>query len=182
MKISKPAFIASRAPREQAFIFGLLVLVVIAVLYKLLSGGGGEAAFDPIPRTSARPTPTPTAVSTLPVVPVVIEGKDPFEPLVSAASAPGPSGGPAPAPGPSGGPSGGGSNPSGSSRRVTLVDVFTRSGERMATVTVDGTEYTVHVGDTFADNYRLLSLTSSCGNFVFGDERFTLCIGQEVRK
>ena len=174
MNVKMPAYLASKSPRERGIIIGLGMLVLVGIAF-ILFGGSSD---PPIPRTSPRASASPSPTSTLPVTSPVFEGKDPFEPLVAPSSAPA-SGG-TPTPGPSGGPSGGGT--SGQSNRVTLIDVFTQDGERQATVDVDGTEYTVHPGDTFATNYRLLSLTSSCGNFVFGDERFTLCIGQEVRK
>lgn len=176
-----PPFLAARSPRERGIIIGLGGLVLVGIAF-VLFGGSGEEPFAPLPTFSPRVSTSPTPTSTLPVTPPVFEGKDPFEPLVreQAGGGPAPSG--SPSPGPSGGPTGGGSNTSGQSRRVVLVDIFTEGGERQATVTVDGTEYTVRPGDTFATNYRLLSLTSSCGTFVFGDERFTLCIGQEVRK
>lgn len=162
------ARLQSMAPRERAMVIGLGVVVVLALAYVLL-GGGGDAPVS-IPPSVLRPAPSasPSPASTLPpVTGEAFEGRDPFEPLVGAS--------PAPSPGPSGGPAG-------TARRVSLVDVFTQDGARKATVEVDGTEYTVSEGETFASNYRLLTLTNRCGTFVFGDERFTLCIGQEVRK
>ena len=66
---------------------------------------------------------------------------------------------------------------------VTLVDVFTDDdGERMATVTVNGTAYTVGEGDTFADRFRLLDISGRCSTMLFGDSRFTLCEGEQIRK
>jgi hypothetical protein len=65
---------------------------------------------------------------------------------------------------------------------VTLLDVRKVGGKLVATVEVDGKDYNVSAGQTFATNFRVISLSSSCGTFVFGDERFSLCIGQEVRK
>lgn len=175
-----PKYLESRSPRERGMVVALGVLAILGIGFLIRQASSGTAPFPPLPQNSIRASATPTPLSTLPQTPSVFGGKDPFQPLVTTASGGG--GGSTPTPGPTGGPTGGGSNPSGQSHRVTLVDVFTRGGERMATVEVDGTQYTVHVGDTFATNYRLLSLTASCGTFVFGDERFTLCIGQEVRK
>jgi hypothetical protein len=129
-----------------------------------------------------RTSPTPTVGSTTPPeTGQAFEGKDPFQPLV-VAIAPGPSGSPTPQP--SGSvtgvnPGGGGTT---SATTVTLLDVRKVGGKLVATVEVDGKDYNVSVGQTFATNFRVISLSSSCGTFVFGDERFSLCIGQQVNK
>lgn len=66
---------------------------------------------------------------------------------------------------------------------ITLVDVFTDDdGERMATITVNGTAYTVGEGDTFARRFRLLDISGRCTTMLFGDSRFTLCEGEHIRK
>jgi hypothetical protein len=65
---------------------------------------------------------------------------------------------------------------------VTLVSISGSGANRVAVVIVDGTEYEVSQGETFAGSYRVKSLTASCGTFVFGDEQFTLCEGQQVFK
>jgi hypothetical protein len=65
---------------------------------------------------------------------------------------------------------------------IRLLDVFTQDGERMAVIEVDDEEFTVVEGDTVNGNLQVLDLTKRCGTFLFGDERFTLCLGQEVRK
>ncbi|MPZ73597.1 MAG: hypothetical protein GEU74_10270, partial [Nitriliruptorales bacterium] len=65
---------------------------------------------------------------------------------------------------------------------VTVVDVFTDDGERRATVTVNGTGYTVGEGDTFARRFRLLDISGRCSTLLFGDSRFTLCEGERIRK
>ena len=168
-------------PRERALIILFGVIALLAVVYLLFLSGGGEEpeAFPTSPSTSApRPTvsPTPTASPTgVPESFEVFEGKDPFRPLVSA----GPIGGtPAPggSPGPTGGPTGSGG------QRVTLVSISGSGENRVAVVIVDGTEYEVSEGETFAGSYRVKSLTAECGTFVFGDEQFTHCEGQEVFK
>ena len=63
-----------------------------------------------------------------------------------------------------------------------VVDVFTRNGKRQAQVRVDATVYTVSPGERFAGNFKLLSISGSCGSFLFGDDEFTLCEGQEILK
>jgi hypothetical protein len=54
----------------------------------------------------------------------------------------------------------------------------------MANVRVDSTAYKVGAGDTFATRYKVVSLsaTEKCGQFLFGDESFRLCQGEEVIK
>ena len=68
--------------------------------------------------------------------------------------------------------------------RVALLDVFVENGRTMANVRVNDTAYRVGEGDSFATSYRVVSLTSSseCGRFVFGDDQFRLCRGEEVVK
>jgi hypothetical protein len=66
---------------------------------------------------------------------------------------------------------------------VTLVDVFTDDdGTRKATVTVNGSGYTVEEGDTFGRRFRLLDISGRCSTMLFGDSRFTLCEGEQIRK
>lgn len=169
-----------RSQRERVMLLGLgalAVLLLAFLLLKVLGGGGGDEALDtPLPPVVSRsPSPTPTGTATRPPLPVTDAafGRDPFQPLVSDAP-PGGGGTPTPSPGPNGGSS--------TSRRVTLVDIFNSGGERRATVSVDGTEFTVAEGETFDTSFRLQSLTARCGTFIFGDERFTLCLGQQVNK
>jgi hypothetical protein len=167
-------------PRERALIIIVGAIALLAVVYLLLfSGGGGEPESFPTFRPTSRPTTsaTPTPTPAVPETDEVFEGKDPFRPLVVSGGI-----GPTPAPGGSpgtGGPSSGGAS---GSQRVTLVEITGSGSNRTATVEVDSTEYTVKEGDTFAGSYRVKDLTSTCGTFVFGDETFTLCVGQEVLK
>lgn len=170
-------------PRERALIILFGIIAVLAVVYLLFLSGGGEEpeAFPTSPRTStpratASPTVAPTSSPTGPPETIdFFEGKDPFRPLVTQG---GIGGTPTPggSPGPTGGPTGGGG------QRVTLVSISGSGADRVATVIVDGTEYEVSEGETFAGSYRVKSLTADCGTFVFGDEQFTLCEGQEVLK
>lgn len=170
-------------PRERALIILFGIIAVLAVVYVLfLSGGGEEPEAFPTPgrtstpRATTSPTVAPTASPTgAPESFDFFEGKDPFRPLVTAGGVdatptPGAS------PGPTGGPTGDGG------QRVTLVSISGSGSNRVATVLVDGQEYQVGAGDTFAGSYRVKSLTADCGTFVFGDEQFTLCEGQEVFK
>lgn len=66
---------------------------------------------------------------------------------------------------------------------VTLIDVFrAEDGSPRATVSVNGTAHTVEEGDTFASRFRLLDISGECATMLFGDNRFTLCEGDRVRK
>ena len=70
-----------------------------------------------------------------------------------------------------------------SSQRVALLDVYEKGGRRVANVRVNDTVYeAVAPGDDFAGSFRLVSLDGSCGSFLFGDDRFRLCQGEEVLK
>ncbi|MGZ4212948.1 MAG: hypothetical protein ACXVQV_06905 [Actinomycetota bacterium] len=175
-----PARLRNLDPRQRLLLFVLAIVAVAAVLFLLLSGGGGGIEgvnTTPVVRNpSASPSPT---VSSPPETGQAFEGKDPFQPLVVAV-APGPSGTPAPAPTGSVAPVGGGG--SGTATTVTLIDIRKQNGKLEATLDVNGKDYTAAAGETFAGSFRVVSLNSSCGTFVFGDERFSLCVGQEVRK
>ena len=72
--------------------------------------------------------------------------------------------------------------PSGGTRVSMLEAPFTQGGRLVANVKVGSTVYTVGEGDTFATSFKVVSLDASCGVFLFGDSRFTLCAGQEVLK
>ncbi len=176
-----PARIRNMGRRQKTLAAVLSGMVVLAILFLLLSGGGGgtiEGVNSP-PVTRTTPTPTVTATAP-PETGQSFEGKDPFQPLVVAVPA-GPSGSPSPTPtGSITGVNGGNNNSS--AVTVTLVDIRKQSGKLVATVDVNGKDYNASEGQTFASNFRVLSLNSSCGTFVFGDERFSLCIGQQVNK
>ena len=168
-------------PRERALIIIVGMIALLAIVYLLFLSGGEETP-ETLPTFTPPPRATPTATATPgPTVPPetfeVFEGKDPFRPLVIDTTAGG-GGGPAPSPGATPPPSGG----TDGSQRVTLIDISGSGANRTATVEVNSTEYQVQEGDTFAESYRVKDLTSTCGTFVFGDEQFTLCVGQEVLK
>ncbi len=59
---------------------------------------------------------------------------------------------------------------------VVLDDIVSSGGQKKAQVEVDGVVYTVAPGGRFADNFQLTSITGSCGDFLFGDQAFTLCV------
>lgn len=167
--------------RQRTLIGALGGLLVLAVAFLLLSGGGGTiegVTSPPVTRVS----PSPSATSTPPpLTGQAFEGKDPFQPLVVTVPAGSP--GATPSPTPTGSVTGvNGGNNNSSAVTVTLLDIRKQSGKLVATVDVNGKDYNASEGQNFDDNFRVLELSSSCGTFVFGDERFSLCIGQQVNK
>lgn len=81
-----------------------------------------------------------------------------------------------------GGTTGGGSSAQVGGTEVKLVDVYDADGQERALVTVNGRSYDVAEGDAFAERFRLLDLSGECGTILFGDSRFVLCEGDEIRK
>ncbi len=181
-------------------ILGLLVAVFAA---KTLIGGGstkssspsgfGAAATDPFSPPSGASvttaphgstTPKTTSATAPPPTFQVYATKNPFEPVVevgtgTTTTAPGGGGG--------GGATTTTTSPSNEpppGQLVTLLDVFRDSGGAVkAKVQVGSTVYTVAEGDTFADGqYRVVSLDSPCGQFLFGDSPFRLCEGEQTIK
>jgi len=164
----------------------LLVVLAVAVARPLLSGRSEVAA------PAAPPATTTPASSTTSVPTTTVESgqplgssKDPFRPLVvaggvgatattvsSQSTVPGSGGGTATVPG-------GGST---AERKVTLLNVFSRSGTRYAKLSVDGSSYTVKEGDSFAGDYRVVDIGSACATFESGTTPFTLCEGEAVLK
>lgn len=66
---------------------------------------------------------------------------------------------------------------------VTVVAITTdAAGNRRAIVRVDGTEYTVGVGETFAGRYKIVALDDDKVTFLFGDSTFVLGEGQQILK
>jgi hypothetical protein len=177
------------------------VALLAFVFLNVLRGGGGEEVAPPPPISTGGPTPaptvspTPTPRETLP--PVVLAGsRDPFSippalqtgsPPPSGSVSPPPTGtgttppgtGTTPPPTGTGTPTptpttpGGGQSTTIGDHTVVLIDIF--KGGTKVQVEVDGTVFTVSVGETFDGNFRLVSISGSCARFVFGDEGFTLC-------
>ncbi len=170
-------------------------LVLVLVLVALRSGGGDDESTS----STTRPTTAPSGATTTTTTAQgpgsretfeVFTTKNPFLPLRSpggGAAPPGPggaiTGGAAPGTGTSAGVAGGGTEPR-RGARVALQDVFTEGGRTMANVRVNDTVHKVTSGQTFATNFKVVSLSQSdrCGRFVFGDDSFRLCRGQEVLK
>ncbi|MDH5374000.1 MAG: hypothetical protein OEX97_13735, partial [Acidimicrobiia bacterium] len=65
---------------------------------------------------------------------------------------------------------------------VKLLDIADVGGDLRAKVEVAGVEYDVGVGETFATNFKIVSLDSDSAVILFGDNAFELLIGQEIIK
>lgn len=176
--------------RQRAFIIVGAVVAALALAYLLLLSGGDDEPIvipdTPRPTGTATPTESPAPEPTDRERPPVasddtFEGRDPFEPVVIL-NPPDGNGNGGGGGGGNGDGNGGAIDGNGDTKIIRLVDIFESDGERLAVVEVDGDEFTVAEGETFDDNIRVIDLTRRCGTFVFGDERFTLCIGQEVQK
>ena len=66
--------------------------------------------------------------------------------------------------------------------RVSLHEIRDESGVRMAVLEVDGETFTVGVGDTFAEDFQVVSLSDDSGVFMYRDNVFTLAVGQSILK
>ncbi len=139
------------------------------VVTKPPSGGGSGLP-------SVAPVKPPTRVKTF----ANVIGRDPFDPLVTAAVAPAPANPPAP----SGAPTQPTTTPTTTPTSPTTpagktaFTVLNVTGAK-ATVTVNTKKYTMSTGQVFATHYRLLRITSgSCASFSRGEMRFSLCEGQ----
>ena len=179
-------------------VLGVLI-VALAVRLATLGGDeeGGDTTATPTPTTRAQdpgavPTPAPTASPSPSVSPTappqtfeVFEAKDPFRPLVVAtapAPPPGPGGTPAPTATPTAGPGAGGAPAPGGGQVVELVDVITVDGTTKAQVRVGSTVYTVAPGETFASTFKVVAVSGTCATMLNGDDKFTLCRGEQVVK
>ena len=190
---------------------GLGLVVLLLVGSKLFGGGGGDGGGDQtlptLPPGGLSTTTTapvsgeaPPEAAAEPAAPIpdvpdsfeIAELRDPFEsPLsslvgpVSGGSTGGSTGG-GTGGGSTGGGEGGGTAPD-SRATIRLVDVFEDSDMIVrANVEVNGTVQEVGVGDTFgpSDRFEVLSLDddADCGEFLRGDVRFRMCVGDERTK
>ena len=65
---------------------------------------------------------------------------------------------------------------------VALVTVYEKDGTQYAQTKVGETVYAPKVGGVFAGQFKLLATSGKTATYLFGDEQFTLCEGQEVLK
>jgi hypothetical protein len=177
--------------RDRRLLIGVAVVAVLGLGVFVVKGRlhKGTPAAPPVaaaPHTSGgsstgiAPSPSPVAGQQPAAArspKLVFTGRDPFVPLIVAATSP-VSGGSSPTVSPAGSASsapGGGSSQTIGGHTVVLDDIFTDNGVQKAQVEVDGTVYTVAPGDSFASSYQLVSISGTCGDFLFGDQSFTLC-------
>jgi hypothetical protein len=189
----------NRAPVQIAVALAVLV-VLLGALWFLVLRGGGEEPTAPAPAPAAAPqapaTPAPKPANKPGGGPVetfeVFAPRDPFEPLVltgggggagaGGTTTVGTTTGGAASGGSGGGGGGGGAGTAVGSHRVQVVDVYRAGGGTRAQVEVDGTVFTVRRGETFADNFQLVSASGQCATMLYGDDQFTLCEGEEILK
>jgi hypothetical protein len=72
-------------------------------------------------------------------------------------------------------------NPGDTVVRLEAIEPDTE-GTLQATVIVAETAYEVYEGDVFATSFQAVTLTAECGTFLFGDDAFDLCVGDEILK
>jgi hypothetical protein len=189
-----------------------VVALVAPLLLAACSGGGGGDDAATLTTLAPAPPPVPQVTTTAPPEDVqtfeVFSNKNPFTPLAGdqTGSGTGGTGSGGTGTGGTGGTGTGGTGTGGTggtgtggttapdgttggvepqrAQRVALLDVFTEDGEVKANVRVNTTVHKVKVGQEFADRYKVLSLDSAseCGRFLFGDDSFRLCRGEQALK
>ncbi len=157
----------------------LLLAVLISISWLLVAPGvfGGVRTELDAPASVTLPSATATEVVTGSLSDTLLPGsrvvdafqaaqpRDPFRPLILAA------------------PDFEGAEDPLAGSNVTVVAITTdAAGNRRAIVRVDGTEYTVGVGETFAGRYKVVALDDDKVTFLFGDSTFVLGEGQQILK
>lgn len=198
------------APAQVAGVILGVLLLLLLVWFLFLRGEDEPAATTavPAPATTTEPEEEVDAPSRQDPVETfeVFAPKDPFDPLISAATEGAAGGGESAGEGEvtagggdtgvtveggtttittgeAGGGDGSSSGQSVGGHRVRVIDVFVSDGgSPRAQVQVDGTVYTVDEGERFADNFELVSASGGCATMLFGDDEFTLCEGEEILK
>ena len=66
--------------------------------------------------------------------------------------------------------------------RVKLLEIRNTGSGRLAILEVDGETYSVLVGETFATDFKVVSLTANGGVFTYKGNAFTLAVGQSILK
>jgi hypothetical protein len=167
---------------------GVLLLVLVGLLARpLLLGGSAAPAAAPV---TAGATPTTVAQligpSTSVAGPTAGTGKDPFRPAAGAVPTATTVTTAVPTTTTPAGAGAGTATVSGSGttaqREVAIEDVFGKSGKRYVKVSVDGTSYTAAQGETFADDYLVVDIGSTCATFDSPSGRFTLCEDEAILK
>ena len=192
-RVSRGLLIALGAVIGLAALVALWFFVAAPLLEPepLAAPAPAEAAVDEGTDLEPEATPDPEATP-VPETFETFSARDPFQQLVTPVVATDPG---APAADAGGGdadgddsdPDSGSDDPAPGVRvgqtSVRLIDVFTddQAVERVR-VDVNGTEHTPAEDEQFAERFRVLDITGSCATFLFGDNRFTLCEGETIRK
>lgn len=140
----------------------------------LVFGAAAPRLEGPLAGTSvveAASTPLLQGVRVLSSAQAVSQPRDPFRPLIVAGDGTVGSGG---------GGGGGGGTVVGTS--VSVLDIRDVSGVLRATIEVAGTSYDVGVGDTFANDFMVVSMDADSVVLLFRDNAFELGVGQEILK
>lgn len=195
----------SRSRVTKIAIVGLVLILGIGVVPKVLGGGGdAEEPEESLSLGSSSVGAAPAAPRTDAVLETVgiFSTKNPFAALVSssggssapaapaAEAAPDPAAAPAlsiepipVAPEPVYEPAPTTTQPPRKPVKFTVVEVKTTDGGApLARLTINGAVYEVGVDEEFGENYRTVALNADngCGEFLFGDQRFSLCEGQST--
>lgn len=174
-------------PKLAMVVGGVIVVLGLAAYFLLFSGGSStdtssaSGLVPAAPHTSTAPgkaaaSASPTAAPAVVGSGLSSNGRDPFQPLVTAAS-PTPTTAASATTGST--TTGGTTTPAGvkSTLTVNSVNFATNS----ATVTVDGKPYIAYAGQLFAKYYTLkvvIQGTQQCAVFDFGDLPAQVCKGQ----
>ena len=190
---------AQKSNRSMIVILGIGGFLVVVLLFINLTKGDDSSSSTPPVTTPAAGTVTPGATTTTtapgePTIPAgefdVFATRNPFEPVVqidtgastgSTAGATTTPEAPAAGSGTSSGATTAGQAPA-AGTSVAVIDVFQQDGKTLARVQVGSTVYTVAAGETFAGSYKLVAVSGTCGQFLFGDSPFSLCEGEQVIK
>lgn len=169
------------SPREKMMVrvlAAVLGLLVVIVGMRFIAGGDSGTTDSNVAGTTGAKSSKADAVplgNHPKVPPLSFTGTDPFGPLVAdVAPTTAPTTAPSPAPSPSASPT----TPSEASvggQTISLLDVFSDAGTNQAVVLVAPKVYTVKVGDTFATDYSVVSITAPCATFAWQDQTFDLC-------
>jgi hypothetical protein len=65
---------------------------------------------------------------------------------------------------------------------ILLLDVTTKEGVPVAVIQANTTVLEVTAGTTFFEWFRVLAIDGSCVSFAYGDETFSLCVGDQILK
>jgi len=193
---------AQKSNRSMIVILGIGGFLVVVLLFINLTKGDDSSTSTPPVSTTAAGTITPgaggvTTTTTAPGEPTIPSGefdvfatRNPFEPVVQidtgGSSTGTTTGGTTTPEAPADGGTSSGATTAGQAPEagtsVAVIDVFEQGGTTVARVQVGSTVYTVAAGETFAGSYKLVAVSGTCGQFLFGDSPFSLCEGEQVIK